>query len=264
MRGRELCDAATANFVVHASWAARRNPERPRRVDRVADDGGLGAAHRHVQRRLRRPASGRRGAGDRAPRRRPLPRRRPAVLLVGRSRRRAGGPRRTTDRGRARAAGDELAMALELSTVAPGPAGPEGIEIREATIARGHRSLRADQRRELAAARRGRRDLLPGRRRERCSRATVPRRSSSRSATASPWPRSSSPWPRGVGGIYNLSTRVAHRRRGIGGALLDGVPRARSWARTVVLQASAAGAGLYRSFGFREFGLIEELKPSHS
>ena len=70
----------------------------------------------------------------------------------------------------------------------------------------------------------------------------------------------------GVGGIDNLSTRVAHRRRGIGGALLERACRdaERAGAATVVLQASAEGASLYRSFGFREFGLIEELKPTHS
>ena len=33
---------------------------------------------------------------------------------------------------------------------------------------------------------------------------------------------------------------------------------------TVVLQASTAGASLYRSIGFAEFGLIEELKPAHT
>ena len=70
----------------------------------------------------------------------------------------------------------------------------------------------------------------------------------------------------GVGGIYNLSTRSAHRRRGIGGALLTWACRraAQEGAATVVLQASSAGAGLYRSFGFREFGLILELKPGHT
>ena len=70
----------------------------------------------------------------------------------------------------------------------------------------------------------------------------------------------------GLGGIYNPSTRVAHRRRGIGGASLATACRraAELGAGTVVLQASAAGAGLYRAFGFREFGQIDELKPPHS
>ena len=66
----------------------------------------------------------------------------------------------------------------------------------------------------------------------------------------------------GVGGIYNLSTRAAHRRRGIGGALLQRACRRASelGARTAILQASAAGASLYRSFGFLD-GLIESSSP---
>jgi len=68
----------------------------------------------------------------------------------------------------------------------------------------------------------------------------------------------------GVLGVYSLSTRLEHRNRGIGGALLWAAVRDR--ARTTrathaVLQAAPAAAGLYRRLGFAELGRIVELKP---
>jgi ribosomal protein S18 acetylase RimI-like enzyme len=65
-----------------------------------------------------------------------------------------------------------------------------------------------------------------------------------------------------VAGVYNLSTRVGRRNRGIGGALLaEALADARAMGhRTAVLQAAPAAAGLYRRLGFREFGVITEHK----
>ena len=120
MRARELRDAATANFVVHASWAARRIPgalvESTPSLTMV--DSGLRTDTFNVV--CGRSPPGRRSAGGRASDRRALRRRRPTVLLVGGSRRRARRTSQTTDGGRAREQETQLAMALELSTVAPG------------------------------------------------------------------------------------------------------------------------------------------------
>jgi ribosomal protein S18 acetylase RimI-like enzyme len=68
----------------------------------------------------------------------------------------------------------------------------------------------------------------------------------------------------GVAGLYGISTLASHRRRGFGTALtlrplLDA--RAEGLA-LAVLQASDAGAGVYRRIGFEEFGGITEYKPA--
>jgi len=67
----------------------------------------------------------------------------------------------------------------------------------------------------------------------------------------------------GVVGIYGLSTRRAFRRRGIASALLrEALRDARAGGvTTAVLQAAEAGVGLYRRLGFEDFGLITEMKP---
>jgi GNAT superfamily N-acetyltransferase len=67
-----------------------------------------------------------------------------------------------------------------------------------------------------------------------------------------------------VAGVYNLSTRAAHRRSGIGAAVLAHAledARAEGYGMAV-LQATAAGAGLYGRLGFTEFGAIAEHKPA--
>jgi ribosomal protein S18 acetylase RimI-like enzyme len=66
-----------------------------------------------------------------------------------------------------------------------------------------------------------------------------------------------------VAGVYSLSTLAAYRGRGIGSAVLAKALReaALEGSTTAVLQATAAGPGLYRRLGFRQFGLIVELKP---
>jgi len=67
----------------------------------------------------------------------------------------------------------------------------------------------------------------------------------------------------GVAGLYGISTLAPHRRRGHGTAmtlrpLLDARAEGLGLA---VLQASVAGAGVYRRVGFEEFGGITEYKP---
>ena len=158
-----------------------------------------------------------------------------------------------------------LAMALELATAAPGPPAPEGVEVREAATPEdigAFARINAENwdppdpaveefYREAATR------LLDG---DTPQRIFVARRDG-KPAAALELTLSG-----GVGGIYNLSTRIDHRRRGIGAALIDRACRraADLGLKTVVLQASSAGASLYRSLGFREFGLIRELKPAHS
>ena len=66
----------------------------------------------------------------------------------------------------------------------------------------------------------------------------------------------------GVAGIYNVSTRIAFRNRGIGTAmtlrpLLDA--RAAGY-HTAILQASADGQRIYARLGFRAIGKIIEYK----
>lgn len=67
---------------------------------------------------------------------------------------------------------------------------------------------------------------------------------------------------RGVAGVYNLTTRVASRGKGIATVLLEAAldAAAAEGAHTAVLQAAPAGVGLYRRLGFQPFGEIREFK----
>jgi ribosomal protein S18 acetylase RimI-like enzyme len=67
-------------------------------------------------------------------------------------------------------------------------------------------------------------------------------------------------------GLFNVSTRAAWRRRGIGAAMTRHAlhDARRAGARTGVLQASADGVGVYARIGFRPFGEVTEYKPGWS
>lgn len=64
--------------------------------------------------------------------------------------------------------------------------------------------------------------------------------------------------------VFNVATRTAWRRRGIGAAVTAHALRdARgAGARRAVLEASAEGAGVYARLGFRAAGTVTEYKPA--
>ncbi len=67
----------------------------------------------------------------------------------------------------------------------------------------------------------------------------------------------------GVAGLYNITTRTEWRGRGIATAMTLHVLKEahRGGAGAAVLQAAAAGIGLYQRLGFKTFGEIVEYKP---
>ena len=67
----------------------------------------------------------------------------------------------------------------------------------------------------------------------------------------------------GVAGLYNITTHAGWRGRGLATAMtLHALHEAhRSGAGAGVLQAAAAGIGVYRRLGFEAFGEIVEYKP---
>jgi ribosomal protein S18 acetylase RimI-like enzyme len=67
----------------------------------------------------------------------------------------------------------------------------------------------------------------------------------------------------GVVGLYNISTLPAYRRRGVGTAMtVQPLVEAREQGnRAAILQAAAAGVGIYERVGFRAYGEITEYKP---
>jgi ribosomal protein S18 acetylase RimI-like enzyme len=67
----------------------------------------------------------------------------------------------------------------------------------------------------------------------------------------------------GVVGLYNISTVPAYRRRGIGTAMTVRplVDARHAGIRTGILQAAPEGVGVYQRVGFESFGPITEYKP---
>jgi ribosomal protein S18 acetylase RimI-like enzyme len=255
--------AADENFVVHVSWAARGLTGARIRIapDLVLVDSGLACDTFNVacRARLSRESAAARVAdlvGFFRETGHPYscwltPGSTPAEL-----------PTILEDAGLARAE-SELAMAASLSELSPPPPPPAGLEIaRVATtddleayagiLAENGSPPDRDVRRfyHLAAPRL----LAPAS----PQRLYLARREGEPVATAEVTVAG------GVAGVYNISTRSAHRRVGIGTAityapLLDA---AREGIATAVLQAAPDGVGVYRRLGFAAYGEVTEFKPA--
>ena len=156
----------------------------------------------------------------------------------------------------------EVAMALDLATLSP--AGPEvpGLEIRRVRTTVDLRAFAA-----LAAANWEPPDPWVLRFYERAAGALLapeaPRRLYLGTVAGVPVATAEATLGGGVVGLYNISTRPDFRRRGIGLAMTH-APLAEAAAdgvTTAILQAAAAGVGVYERLGFRPFGMITEFKP---
>jgi ribosomal protein S18 acetylase RimI-like enzyme len=255
----ELADAADENFVVHASWAHRRTAGM-----RVSDelgvvltDSGLACDTFNVACRARLSA-------DQAPQRiraalaffREADR--PFSWWVGPGDQPSNLGDLLVDAGLLRAE-TELAMVAELTGLqAPGSV-PAGLEIRR---------VRAPTELQDFA------EVIAGPLERRFYALTA---AALLAADAPQWfyvgylggqPVATAELTVGGGvvGLYNISTLEAYRRRGIGTALtLRPLLDARdSGFRTGVLQAAAAGVGVYARLGFGRFGDISEYKPPAS
>ncbi len=169
--------------------------------------------------------------------------------------------RRLADAGLS-ASETELAMAAPLSRIRDAESAPEGLEIRRVATRRGLADYASVQAAnwwppdeavvrfyELAAP------LLLA--------LDSPIRLYVGYAGAEPVAASELTIAGGVAGLYGISTVAAHRRRGYGTAMtLHPLVDARGEGLAhCVLQASAAGAGVYRRIGFEELGGITEYKP---
>jgi GNAT superfamily N-acetyltransferase len=263
MTDAELADAAAANMATHVSWAPRRVAGMTVRddADLLVVDSGLPCDTFNCvcRARLDPPTLGRRVA---------------EVITQFRAARRpfswwVGPADRPADLGnRLRAAGlegaeSEVAMAADLADLSDSPPAPADLRIERVT--------RPGQVRDFAAVT--------------AANWTPPDADVLRfyAAAAAALLAADSPiWlyvgylggesvataeltvAGGVVGLYGVATLAAHRRRGIGGALTHR-PLADARAaghRTAVLQASAAGAGVYARLGFAPVGRYTEYKPA--
>ncbi len=262
METRALAEAADANFVTHASWAASRVPGMVVRdaPDLVLVDSGLACDTFNfvLRARLDRGALAARiadalghfhGVG------------RPFSWWVGPADLPADLGDVLEARGLARTE-SELAMAADLAGLPDEPA-PAGLEIRRVRT-----PAELGDFARVNAANWSPPDEDVVRFHERTAPVTIP-------AGAPQWfyvgyfegaPVAAAELTvgGGVAGLYGISTRAAFRRRGFGRALtLRPLLDARATGlRHAVLQASADGAPVYRRLGFEAFGAITEYKPA--
>jgi GNAT superfamily N-acetyltransferase len=261
-----LADAADAPFVAHAAWAAARTRGMRVLTDPalVLVDSGLACDTFNVVCRARL-------ADEDAPARvraavahfRDV--RRPFSWWVGPADRPSSLGARLEDAGLV-AAESELAMALGLSSPAdalddgePAPGGltiarvrtPDALADFAAVCADNWTPPDPDVPRYFARAARAL--LAPD----------CPQRLYVGSVDGVPVATAEATLADGMVGLFNVATRAAWRRRGIGGAMTAHPLReARAeGVRTAVLQASADGAGVYARLGFAAFGTVTEYKP---
>lgn len=251
----ELADCADANFVVHAAWAATRTPgmqvfERP---ELVMVDSGVSSDTFNIICRARitpqtvvrairnalayyavvgRPFSWWLGPGDQ-----------PADL--GRHLEHAGLQR----------ADSELAMAASLADLPASHSPPPGLEIRRVRNLAdlddfAHVIANPDERRFYSLT-------APAQ-----LAADCPHWRYVGYLEGTPVASAELTIGGGVVGLYNIATLEPYRRRGIGRAMtLQPLLDARAAGHRIgVLQATDAGARVYRRTGFETFGEIAEYK----
>jgi ribosomal protein S18 acetylase RimI-like enzyme len=252
----ELAEAADENFVVHASWAHRctAGMRVSSELGVVLTDSGLACDTFNIACRARLNAE---QALQRIQAALAFFRqaRRPFSWWVGPGDRPANLGELLTEAGLVRAE-TELAMAADLAALQTHDPAPAGLEIRRVRTAAeledfAHIIAGPLERRfyALAAA-----ALLA---------ADSPQWFYVGYVSGRPVATAELTVGGGVAGLYNISTLEAYRRRGIGTALtLRPLLDARaSGLRTGVLQAAAAGVGVYMRIGFQRFGDITEYKP---
>jgi ribosomal protein S18 acetylase RimI-like enzyme len=258
----ELAEAADANLVVHACWVLERTPGM-----RVSDELGIVLADSGLPCDTFNLACRARLTADQAPQRireaiaffREVGR--PFTWWVGPSDQPADLEDLLVDAGLLRAE-TELAMAADLSALRIDDLSPGGLEIRRVRTA----AELQDFARIVAAN-----WTPPDSEVHRFYELAAPALLTPESPqwlyvgylAGEPVATAELVVGGGVAGLYNICTLQAYRRRGIGTALtlqplLDARERG---VHTGVLQAAAAGVGVYTRIGFKRFGGITECKP---
>jgi ribosomal protein S18 acetylase RimI-like enzyme len=263
-RALETAERADANFVVHVTWALERTPGMIARVrdELVVADSGLPCdTFNFICRARLDSAAVTRVAGD-------------AVSYFGQVERPFSWWVGPADRPRElgavlealglERAETELAMALRLEAL-PGSVAPvRGLEVRR---------VRTSAELELLARltagnwdppdphvlsfyRRTARALLQ---------VAAPQRFYIGYFDGAPVATAEATVEAGTVGLYNIATAEAFRGRGIASSLTwHALHDARDDCDLAVLQAAAAGVGLYQRLGFVSFGEITEYKPRAS
>jgi GNAT superfamily N-acetyltransferase len=259
---RALAQAADENFVLHASWCLQALPAAvlERHPDLVVADSGLACDTFNLICRARldegtagaragwaisrfgtRPFSWWVGPGDR-------PQSLDAILEA---------------RGLIRSE-SELAMVADLSRLVESPA-PAGFELRRVTTPEALAQFA-----ELSAANWSPPDANVIRYYALAERALLrpdaPQWLFLGMADGAPVATAELTVSGALAGVYNISTRPSHRRRGIGTAMTLGpLLQARAaGSRQAVLQAAPDGVSIYRKLGFSPYGSFTEYKPPTS
>ena len=255
MNSAALADAADANFVVHASWAAGRLEGMSVRADEelVLVDSWLPSDTFNVICRARLgPATAMRRIGEAVSHERPF------SWWVGPADR----PRDLAEllaRHGLEPAESELAMAAELASIEPCDLSPQGLQIRRVQTVEHLRDFA-----RLAAS--GPSDPAVRAFYERAAALLLSPESPQWLYVGhlgqEPVGTAELTVSDGVVGLYGVLTAPQQRRRGFGTALtLRALLDARAAGhRIAVLQASREGARMYSRLGFAPFGVITEFK----
>ncbi len=260
-RALETAERADANFVVHVTWALERTPGMMARIrdELVVADSGLPCdTFNFICRARLDSAAVTRVAGD-------------AVSYFGQVERPFSWWVGPADRPRElgavlealglERAETELAMALRLEALPESVAAVRGLEVR--------RVRSSDELEVLARLTAGNWDppdpnvlSFYQRTARALLRVTAPQRFYLGYVDGVPVATAEATVEGGTVGLYNIATGEAFRGRGIASSLTwQALHDARDDCDLAVLQAAAAGVGLYQRLGFVSFGEITEYKP---